>query len=88
MFSGRTARGIPNAFVEALTPHEHEIPEYPVQNWLTQPIRRAAAAAGREDTLSLWAGQSAALARPRPAAELVAALVEQAEQVIRGLMQP
>ncbi|WP_437564143.1 NAD(P)H-dependent flavin oxidoreductase [Sorangium sp. So ce542] len=88
VFSGRTARGIPNAFVEALTPHEHEIPEYPVQNWLTQPIRRAAAAAGREDTLSLWAGQSAALARPRPAAELVAALVEQAEQVIRGLMQP
>ncbi|WP_437321652.1 NAD(P)H-dependent flavin oxidoreductase [Sorangium sp. So ce385] len=88
VFSGRTARGIPNAFVEALTPHEHDIPEYPVQNWLTQPIRRAAAAAGREDYLSLWAGQSAALARPRPAAELVAALVEQAEQVIRGLMQP
>ncbi|WP_438011670.1 nitronate monooxygenase [Sorangium sp. So ce321] len=87
VFSGRTARGIINAFVEAMTPHEADVPAYPVQNWLTQPIRRAAAAADREDYLSLWAGQSAALARPRPAADLVAALVEQTEQVILGLMK-
>jgi nitronate monooxygenase len=75
VFSGRTARGVPNAFLESLTPSESDIPEYPIQNWLTQPLRRAAAAAHDTERLSLWSGQSALLAKARPAATLVSALV-------------
>ncbi|HEU4409446.1 MAG TPA: nitronate monooxygenase [Polyangiaceae bacterium] len=78
-FSGRLARGIVNEFVRVMAAHERDLPPYPIQNWLTQPLRKAAADAGEADWLSLWAGQSAALARPRPAAELVRELVAGAE---------
>ena len=46
-----------------------------------------AAAAARGDTrfLSLWAGQAAGLARDLPAADLVAALVREAEQCLGRL---
>ncbi|MFE9255677.1 NAD(P)H-dependent flavin oxidoreductase [Streptomyces sp. NPDC006879] len=61
LFSGRTARGIPNAFVRDLAAHEDEVPAYPVQNALMRPIRAAAISQGRADRASLWAGQAAAL---------------------------
>ncbi len=50
---------------------EGEVPAYPVQNRLTQPLRAAAAKAGEADLISLWAGQAVKLARPAPAADLV-----------------
>jgi nitronate monooxygenase len=71
-FSGRWARGIENRFLReraALEP----LP-YPYQNGLTRDIRRAAAANGEPEFLSLWAGQGVALAQQLPAAELVARL--------------
>lgn len=55
-FSGRFARGINNAFIEAFE-SELRIPDYPVQHYLTQDIRQAAAQQGEADYLSLWAGQ-------------------------------
>ncbi|MFD3536450.1 NAD(P)H-dependent flavin oxidoreductase [Streptomyces sp. NPDC058664] len=63
LFSGRTARGVPNRFVREMAAYEDEVPPYPVQNALMQPIRRAAGAAGRAEYVNLWAGQGAALAR-------------------------
>lgn len=72
--SGRPARGIVNALVERLQPHEAEVPAYPVQNALTAALRRAAAASGRGDYLSLWAGQGVAAVRPMPAAALLRCL--------------
>ncbi|MFI6107470.1 NAD(P)H-dependent flavin oxidoreductase [Streptomyces sp. NPDC051310] len=62
LFSGRTARGIPNRFVRDMAAYEDAVPPYPVQNALMQPIRRAAAAQGRPEYVNLWAGQAAALA--------------------------
>lgn len=73
-YSGRPARGIVNTMMERLDAHEAELPAYPVQNALTGALRRAAAAQGRADHLSLWAGQGVALARALPAAELVQTL--------------
>jgi nitronate monooxygenase len=70
-FSGRLGRAIANRFLRELRPHEAELPAYPVQSHLTQPIRRAAAQRGLAEYLNLWAGQAAALARPRTAAECV-----------------
>jgi nitronate monooxygenase len=60
-----------------------DILPYPAQNAVTTPLRRAANAAGRADLLGLWAGQSAALARAMPAAELVRTLVAETDAVLR-----
>ncbi|GGK14453.1 nitronate monooxygenase [Deinococcus malanensis] len=69
-FSGRTARGLRNAVSDAVA---HPLP-YPHQNALTRPLRSAGAQAGQADVLSLWAGEGFTLARPGPAAGLLAAL--------------
>jgi nitronate monooxygenase len=58
----------------ALAADEDTVPPYPVQNALTGPLRRAAAAQGRASYLSLWAGQGVPAARALPAAELVRTL--------------
>jgi len=71
VFSGRPARGIVNAMMEQLAADEDAVPAYPVQNALTGALRRAAAAAGDADYLSLWAGQGVGLVRPMAAAALV-----------------
>jgi nitronate monooxygenase len=84
VFSGRLARGIRNRFVEEMTRVEAELPPYPIHNWFTQPIRRAAAKAGRPEYLALWAGQCAALAERQPAAEAFATLVDNTERLLRA----
>lgn len=83
-FSGRAARGLRNRFVEAMPEAAQGLP-YPVLNALTAPLRRAAAAAGRGDLLSEWCGQAAGLARPQPAAELVARLMHEYRLARRAL---
>ncbi|GAB2559600.1 NAD(P)H-dependent flavin oxidoreductase [Rhodanobacter koreensis] len=83
-FSGRAARGLRNRFVEAMPEAAQGLP-YPVLNALTAPLRRAAAAAGRGDLLSEWCGQAASLARPQPAAELVARLTHEYRLARRAL---
>lgn len=70
-FSGRHARGIENRFMREMRPHEAEVPPYPVQNRLTQPLRAAAEARGDAEMMSLWAGQAVKLARPGAAGEMV-----------------
>jgi len=74
VFSGRPARGLVNAFMDAHRGDEAAVPAYPVQNALTGELRAAAARADDPEVMSLWAGQGAAMARALPAAELVARL--------------
>lgn len=81
-FSGRLARGIVNRMLRELRPVEHELPAYPLQNWLTTPIRQAAGRAGQPDLLALWAGQAAALSPRRPAAACMEALVSEVERAL------
>jgi NAD(P)H-dependent flavin oxidoreductase YrpB (nitropropane dioxygenase family) len=53
-FTGRPARGLRNAFIDA---HEAEAPlGYPALHYLTTSLRKAAAAAGKPDYVHLWAG--------------------------------
>jgi nitronate monooxygenase len=82
-FSGRHARGIENAFMRALRADEAAIPTYPIQNALTQELRAAAAKAGDSEALSLWAGQSVALARPGSSAEITERLWREAQEALR-----
>jgi nitronate monooxygenase len=84
-FSGRHARGIENAFMRRLRPVEDEIPAYPVQNRLTQPLRAAAAKAGDADTINLWAGQAVKLITPGESGALVLRWWEEARAVSAAL---
>ena len=75
--SGRPARGIRNAMIDALEADEAQIPTYPVQNALTGALRKLAGAAGNAQYLSLWAGQGVAQARAMPAAQLLQQLKDE-----------
>jgi NAD(P)H-dependent flavin oxidoreductase YrpB (nitropropane dioxygenase family) len=71
-FTGRPARGLRNAFVEA---YDTDAPSgYPALHHLTSPLRRAAAAAGDPEQVNLWAGTGYRNAVARPAAETLQAL--------------
>jgi nitronate monooxygenase len=79
-FTGRTARGIVNGFLER---HDAEAPPaYPEVHHLTAPLRAAARAAGRGDLVNLWAGQAYPLTRAVPAGELVRALAGEARDAL------
>jgi nitronate monooxygenase len=68
-FTGRTARGISNGFLER---HTGDAPAaYPEVHHLTAPMRAAARAAGVPDLVNLWAGEAYPLTRAMPAADLV-----------------
>jgi nitronate monooxygenase len=84
-FSGRPARGIANRFVRVVDEAPDAILPYPYQNALTRPMRTAAAQQGSADFLSLWAGQGLRLARRQPAADLIARVVAETENVVERL---
>jgi nitronate monooxygenase len=84
-FSGRHARGLENRFIREMRPHEAEVPAYPVQNRLTQPLRAAAQAAGNPEFLSLWAGQAVKLAEGGGSGALVQRWWEEAKAASRTL---
>jgi NAD(P)H-dependent flavin oxidoreductase YrpB (nitropropane dioxygenase family) len=72
-FTGRTARGIRNAFIDR---HVDAPFGYPELHHLTQPIRRAAAAAGDAENVHLWAGTGFASIVERTASETLLALAD------------
>jgi nitronate monooxygenase len=75
-FSGRTARGIVNRFMQE---HDADAPSaYPQIHHVTSPLRAAARAAGDAEAINLWAGQGHASAQARPAGDLVRALAAEA----------
>jgi len=80
-FSGRWARGVANRFMHEIDA-AGDIPEYPIQNRLTQDIRAAANAQGKADYVSLWAGQAAGLATTDPAGEVVRRLQRELEALL------
>jgi nitronate monooxygenase len=71
-FTGRPARGLRNAFIDA---HEAEAPAgYPAIHYLTSPLRKAAAAAGKPDYVHLWAGTGYRHATAEPASDILCRL--------------
>lgn len=70
--SGRLARGIPNRAMAAL--EDLPVLPFPAQNWLTGAFRAPAAAQGRGDLVSQWAGQAAGLAVHDDAVDVFAEL--------------
>lgn len=68
-FSGRWARGLENRFMREYA--GADLPDFPIPNALTRPLRQAAGKAGRPEFLSLWAGQAVAMCEQAPAALIV-----------------
>ena len=82
-FSGKWARGIKNKFILEMEEHENIIPNFPIQNVLTQSIRKASAKQNNKDYMSLWSGQSAILARVETVEELVHRVMNEARKILR-----
>jgi len=77
LFSGRPARGIVNRFMlDAGFLPDAALP-FPYAGNLVAPLRRASEKAGSTDCMQMWAGQSAALARPMGAEELTRTLASE-----------
>jgi len=56
LFSGKWARGIKNKFILEMQRHERFLPDFPVQNTLTQDIRKASSTQNNQKFMSLWSG--------------------------------
>jgi NAD(P)H-dependent flavin oxidoreductase YrpB (nitropropane dioxygenase family) len=73
-FTGRPARGIRNGFTDRWTAGAPL--GYPALHHLTSPLRRAAAAAGDQDRLHLWAGTGHHAVGTDPTAVVLTGLTE------------
>jgi nitronate monooxygenase len=85
VFSGRAGRSIATEYVRAATaPGAPPPAPYPVQRALTSAMRSDAVRRGDVQRMQAWAGQSAALALPLPAAEVVATIWGDARTLLNG----
>ena len=83
--SGRAARCLANrftAFGRDVDPRD--VPAYPIAYDVAKRLHAAAKARGEHGYGAQWAGQGAPLARPMPAADLVALLREETTRAARG----
>jgi nitronate monooxygenase len=83
VFSGRPARGIKNAFIQAYEEANISPAEFPTQNTLTNDIRRNAALQHNHEYMSLWAGQGTRLLQEEiPASQIIQDLVAGANRIL------
>jgi nitronate monooxygenase len=80
-FTGRSARGIKNRFMDE---HDDAPRGYPAVHHVTSPLRAAARAAEDTDGFNLWAGQAYALAEERPAGDIVRTLAADVRSALRA----
>lgn len=78
-FTGRSARGIRNRFMDE---YADAPPAYPEVHSVTSPIRQAARRDGDRELVNLWAGTAYPLARSEPAADVVRRIAHQAAEAI------
>jgi len=83
VFSGRAGRSIATDYVRAATAPGAPVPApYPVQRGLTSVMREAASNESDVQRMQAWAGQSAALARAEPAADVVGRVWQETQALL------
>jgi nitronate monooxygenase len=80
-FSGKWARGIKNKFIVEMQNQETSLPEFPVQNTITQSIRKASTFQNNPDFMSLWSGQSPRLAKIQTVGTLIENIISEAKKI-------
>lgn len=83
-FSGRPARGITNRYINLMRHLDGELPDFPLMNTLSGPLKTASAKQGNADFMSLWAGQSVGLTREKSISEFVEQLVADAKVMLES----
>jgi nitronate monooxygenase len=85
VFTGRLGRAIATNFVKAAaSPGAPSPAPYPVQRGLTASMKEAGAKANDYHRMQVWAGQSAALAKPVAAGTLITDMWECARNLLSG----
>ena len=84
LFTGGSARAIPNRLIADLGPVNAAVPAYPDGAAVIAPLRRAAEAKGDPAFTPLWSGQSAPLCRSMPATDLTRTLAAEALALLNG----
>jgi nitronate monooxygenase len=79
-FSGRWARGLRNKFINEIEASGLVIPDYPIQNSVTTPIRTIAQKNNNKEFTNLWAGLAAHKTEMKPTATLFMELIKQTEE--------
>lgn len=82
--SGRPARGLLGRMHQLGQDYHQRLPDYPRVYDAGKALHQAASAQGCQDYAPFWAGQSAALARALPAAELVRTLATELQAAQQG----
>jgi nitronate monooxygenase len=85
LMTGRLARGIVNRVMREIGPINAIAPEFPLAAGALAPLRAKAEAQGSGDFSPMWSGQAASLGRDRPARELTATLVAEAQAWLRRM---
>jgi nitronate monooxygenase len=86
-FSGKWARLINNDMIKTIENSKLKIPVYPIQNSLTQSIRKEANFQGQNDLISLFAGQRAGAAPEQDSDVIFNNLIIAAEKCLAALNQ-
>lgn len=84
VYSGKPARGIDNEFIHNMQGYDAEIPSYPIQNELTNAIRKKAAQLGDAEMTHLWSGQSPRLAQSVAASQLMAQIITDTQKILQN----
>ena len=81
-FSGRYARGIKNAFIDAVENTDYILP-YPYQHKLTSELRRVSKKNKNIDFVSIWLGQSINGYSGNTTGQILRKLIEETEDVFK-----
>ncbi len=86
VFSGRPARGIQNRYIQEMERFEDSLPDFPLMNTLTGPLRKESAASHSPDFIAQWSGQAVGLNRKTNVGDLIESLVEETKSVLDKLV--